>query len=302
MRKWVNWAAVWLSLMYSLDGQCQQYFYNDKYYDSEWLIEAGVGTGVINALTDLGGRKGKGAASIKDLTIKNSKAIAGFHLSLLHDYKLALSLHYTHGNISAQDSILNNEKDVSHSRYFRNLHFRSVIREASARFEWHFWRTFNELDNCSPYIITGIGYYQFRPQALYKQRWIDLQPLHTEGQGFPEYSDRKPYSLKQFNLPLGLGIQYELSALVNLRLELINRILFTDYLDDVSTNYIDPSLFSKYLGPDKAAEALVVADRRREIDPGFNGAVGDKRGNSSRNDSYFTIDLGIGLVLNRKRR
>jgi hypothetical protein len=42
------------------------------------------------------------------------------------------------------------------------------------------------------------------------------------------------YKLIQTNIPLGGGIKYEPSALLNLRLEGVYRILMTDYLDDVS--------------------------------------------------------------------
>jgi hypothetical protein len=71
-----------------------------------------------------------------------------------------------------------------------------------------------------------------------------------------EYPERKEYKLTQLNFPLGAGIKLECSALLNLRLEILHRITRTDYLDDVSTRYIDPSLFQKYLSPNKASNAL----------------------------------------------
>lgn len=302
MERIVRWANVLLLLALANSSFSQQYFYNEKYYDSDWLIEVGLSTGFMNAFTDLGGRKGKGAPFLKDLQLRNCKAFAGIQINALYNYQLGITIQYTHGSVSSQDSILKHKKGPEQSRYLRNLHFSTVVREMALGVEWHFLRTFNELDNFSPYLSVGVGYFHFRPRASDGSRWIDLQPLRTEGQGFAEYSDRSVYSLQQFNLPLGIGLQYEVSAILNFKLELISRILFTDYLDDVSTNYIDPSLYVKYLSPEKAALALALADRRREIDPGFIGRVGDKRGNPGKNDSYCTINLRMGLILNRKRR
>ncbi|MEI9957878.1 MAG: hypothetical protein WDM90_16620 [Ferruginibacter sp.] len=64
--------------------------------------------------------------------------------------------------------------------------------------------------------------------------------MHTEGQGFLEYPDKKIYSLHQIAIPVGAGLKYELSQMITLRAEYIYRILNTDYLDDVSTTYVNP--------------------------------------------------------------
>lgn len=65
-----------------------------------------------------------------------------------------------------------------------------------------------------------------------------------------------------------MGLRIELGSLFNARIEFLDRKLFTDYLDDVSTTYIDPALFYKYLNPSVAA----IADNwptggRRSIPP-----------------------------------
>lgn len=283
-------------------GVSQQYFYNDKYYDASWLIEAGVSAGAMNAFTDLGGRKGRGSYFIKDLNWRNTKSCFGIHAGTLYNYVIGFQIEYNRGRVSAQDSILKNQEGPSRLRYQRNLHFRSSIQELNSSIEWHFWRTFRDTERLSPYIIAGLGYFKFRPQALLKNQWVDLQPLHTEGQGFGEYGERANYALQQVNVPIGLGLQFEISALLNLKLELVNRFLFTDYLDDVSKNYIDPALFIKYLDPATARLATLLADRRQELDPFQIRSGGDKRGNPDRKDSYFSFALKTSLILNRKRR
>lgn len=140
----------------------------------------------------------------------------------------------------------------------------------------------------------GIGWFSFNPQANLNGVWIDLQPLHTEGQGFKEFPDRKPYKLSQANLLFGAAMKFELSPNINLRVEWIHRYLFTDYLDDASTKYINPDLFSKYLTPSLAAQALQLHKRTN-----FKTSI---RGDPKNTDSYFTVNFKLGLTLGRTRR
>jgi hypothetical protein len=149
--------------------------------------------------------------------------------------------------------------------------------------------------------VAGIGYFSFNPQAKLLNKWIDLQPLHTEGQGFAEYPNKKPYQLHQVCIPVGVGVKYELSSSLNLRAECVYRILSTDYLDDVSTTYADPNLFASYFSGTKLTNALLMNDRQYELDPTHITTAGDQRGNSKNNDAYFTFNIKIGLVLGREK-
>jgi hypothetical protein len=105
--------------------------------------------------------------------------------------------------------------------------------------------------------------------------------------------------LKQFNFPVGAGIKYELSPLVNVRAELIYRILTTDYLDDCSTTYIDPSYYALngFTGV-KLSNALSLNDRQINKVAGAGG----KRGSPTQNDGYFSFNIKIGLVLRERVR
>ena len=89
----------------------------------------------------------------------------------------------------------------------------------------------------------GAGIFSFNPQAKLNGQWYALQPLHLEGQGFKEYPDRSSYQLNQLNFIAGLGLRYELNSVFNARLELVHRILRTDYLDDVSNIMSIPIFF-----------------------------------------------------------
>jgi hypothetical protein len=155
----------------------------------------------------------------------------------------------------------------------------------------------------SPYVAAGMGVFSFNPQAKLGNNWIDLQPLSTEGQGFAEYPKREPYSLVQLNYSLGIGAKYELTKDINVRFEILDRILKTDYLDDLSERYIDPKLFPKYFSGIQLANALALNDRRSKTNPEYpiNPNGGQIRGNPKDKDAYFTCNLKLGITFGRER-
>lgn len=282
----------------------QDYFYNNRYYESDFLFEGGLLLGAINCLTDIGGRPGNGKKFLKDLNWQNTRMSGGIFANLSYRYVLGARLEFNMGNIMAYDSILKNDPSEARNRYRRNLHFKSHITELLLLAELHPLMLFPAKNkaNVSPYLVGGIGLFHFDPQACLNGEWVSLNTIHTEGQGFGEYPERKEYKLTQLNFPVGAGIQLECSALLNLRFEILHRITRTDYLDDVSTRYIDPALFQKYLSPYQASYAIQLHDRQKEIDPSATTIPNAIRGNNSRNDSYFTVQCKLSLVMGRERR
>jgi hypothetical protein len=299
-------AALVFSLAINQPLKAQYYYYNDKYYDHAVVIELGANFGVMNSLTDIGGRKGVGKKLIKDIVWKNAKPAFGFYAMAMYQNKLGLRLEGTFGEVKGYDSILKSVKTTTNGRYERNLSFKSKIADFQLGLEIHplMFRDFEEHDppRLSPYLVAGVGYFSFDPQANLNGQWYALQPLHTEGQGFAEYPDRKEYKLSQVNFAAGLGVKYELNSMFNARLEINHRFLMTDYLDDVSTNYIDPNVFYNHLPVNQAAIAQQLYNRKHEINPGDITNVGDQRGNPEDNDAYFTIQLKLGMTLGRQRR
>ena len=59
------------------NGQAQNYFYDNNHYDKPLLFEIGGSVGLMNCLTDIGGSKGLGKKSIKDINIKNNRYLPG---------------------------------------------------------------------------------------------------------------------------------------------------------------------------------------------------------------------------------
>jgi hypothetical protein len=68
-------------------------------------------------------------------------------------------------------------------------------------------------------------------------KWISLRPLSTEGEGLGA-PYKKKYSLIQPGIILGGGVKYRLTDKLDIGLEFGWRFTFTDYLDDVSGNYV----------------------------------------------------------------
>lgn len=297
-----------LFLIIATNVKSQSYFYNSQYYANPLIFEGGVSVGIMNSLTDVGGRAGRGKAGAKDLNMQVTTGCTGIYIGALYNSTIGLRLEGTIGKVQSHDSLLKDVKNTAIGRYNRNLSFRSPIREINLLLEFHpvdFFRNFDPdavSPLISPYVIGGVGYFHFNPQAKLKGKWIDLKPLHTEGEGFAEYPSSKEYSLNQVNFSYGIGVAYSIGDHLNLRLEYITRKLNTDYLDDLHGRYIDPAIFSKYLTGNDLTNALLL---NRRIRPGAKPeettqSPGSIRGNPSNNDSYFTGVFKIGYIFGRQ--
>jgi hypothetical protein len=271
-------------------------------------FDAGITVGPMGFLGDLGGNYGKGTGFVKDYNLKTTKLSYGIYATAYPAEWLGIRLALNFGGLNGSDANTNVKGGEEESRKNRNLDFRSNIQEAFIGGELY-PTVFLENDptdiqgRLRPYGIIGIGVFHFNPQGSYTDpnthttSWVNLRDLHTEGEGFPEYPDRKEYALTQLNIPMGIGVKYYFSNSVNISFEIIHRKTFTDYIDDVSTNFVDPSLFYKYL----PAATAKIADEMSNKSPlrGQPGAynVGDKRGNPNQNDAYFTAGFKLGIRL-----
>jgi hypothetical protein len=297
------------SVVFSQPLKAQKYYYyNNKYYDNPVVFEIGATVGIMNSLTDLGGKRGVGKKFIKDLRIKTIRPSYGVYLMAMYNNAIGVRLEGTFGQVVGYDSILKNVAVSTYGRYERNLSFKSKISEFQLGVEVHplFFKDYEDEEPppISPYVVVGASVYSFDPQAKLNGQWYSLQPLHTEGQGFVEYPDRKSYQLTQLNFIAGLGVKYEINSFLNARFEFVHRFLTTDYLDDASNmDYIDPTLFYSYLTPNQAAIAQQLYNRTNELNPSdLTFFENIQRGNPKDKDSYFTFQLKLGIMLGRQRR
>jgi len=249
-----------------------------------WTKELGISLGVMNCNTDIGGLP---------IDFQNFKFSGGVYFEASYLQKIGIRLDGTLGTVTATD-----KRAVNYDLKGRNLDFTSSVKEVSLLAEVHPLNLLSKQDNTpalSPYLIAGIGYFSFNPRTQLEGQWIYLQPLHTEGEGFTE-TGRPNYKLSGINFPVGGGLQYKLSEGLILRGEAVYRILRTDYLDDVSTTYIDPNLFDKYLSPEDATLAKRLADRSYDVVENGVRLPGSVRG-SHKKDAYYSINIKLAFVL-----
>ena len=211
-------AAILLLTVSVEKASAQYYFYDNNYYDSPVMFEVGASVGVMNCLTDLGGNKGIGKKFVKDLNLGKTQFAGSIYLSATYQYMFALRLEATFGQVTADDKVLKKVKASTFGRYDRNLNFKSKITDFMLGLEIHPLYIMNRNDEekepplLSPYLLAGVGFFSFKPQTTINGKTVDLQPLSTEGQGFAEYPDRKPYKLNQINIPIGIGVKYEFNV------------------------------------------------------------------------------------------
>ena len=122
----------------------------------------------------------------------------------------------------------------------RNLDFTSPLFEAGAVINFFlFGYCPEEGKRWSPYVFGGVNYFHFNPTTEYNGETVELQPLGTEGQGSSAFPERQPYSLHQVALPFGGGVKFALNDTWHVSIEVGMRKTFTDYIDDISTTYVD---------------------------------------------------------------
>ena len=77
------------------------------------------------------------------------------------------------------------------------------------------------------------------------------------------------------------------------------RKTFTDYIDDVSTTYINPALFDKYLTPANSVLAKQLYSRSlrpEKVKPDVEKA------NSKDKDNYVSVLFTLSFILNKSDR
>lgn len=199
---------------------------------------------------------------------------------------IALKFSIMGGRLTGDDA--NNTDEVFRRR---NLSFRAPITEFAFQGEFNLlpYLPGSKKRGVAPYIQAGIAFMHFRPQARINDRWINLQPLSTEGQGMQEYPGTRQYQLLQVTFPVGMGLRYALNKKANIGFDFAWRFTLTDYLDDVSGLYASPEVLLDRRGELSAALANRTAEYTGVPAVDF---VGTPRGNpDNKKDAYFIFGL-----------
>ena len=186
-------------------------------------------------------------------TFSQGHLSGGLGLSYSVTDHIAIRTAFTLGKISADDKF-------TKLKTVRNLNFTSSISEFQLGVQYYIFPL--EANRFSPYLFASAAVFQFNPYTNDTAGAKHfLQPLSTEGQGFVD--GKEIYKLTQFAIPIGGGIKFSLSESINVGVEIGFRKTFTDYLDDVSSVYVDKDLLEANRGP----KAVELAYRGGEIKP-----------------------------------
>ncbi|TDX00966.1 hypothetical protein [Dinghuibacter silviterrae] len=259
--------------------------------------EIGIDAGPSFFLGDLGGNFKVRKGFVADLNFPSTRYFVGVNGLIYPSPWLGLRGSLNFGELYGNDAYSSSSDD---GRKIRNLDFRTTIWEAFVGLEAYPLDLIFPDDDVlpiRPYFVAGVGVFHFNPQGTYRDpttgqtTWIDLRPLHTEGEGFgPGFP--KEYSLWQPNVPLGVGARMDLSDKVSLGGELLYRVVFTGYIDDVHNKYIDPSLFYQHMPAAEAAIAAAMANKSTEPWNWFT-----TRGDPNRTNAYFSLVLSLRVQL-----
>lgn len=249
-------------------------------YGDRAAAEIGVGVGVAHYFGDLN-------ATTK--LNRPGQSATLFYRKNLGQY-IAARASLTYAQLGFADS-LNVQNEVMQRR---NLGFTSSVWEVSLQGDFNFFRFLPGDPGASftPYITLGVGVFGYNPYTEWQgQRYYFRElPIGTEGQNSTLYPDRKMYAPAALSIPFGGGIKYALyGGRMNISFEILHRFTNTDYLDDVSSTYVDPAAFPK--PPGGISISQVLSDRSGELGITPIGLPGRERGNGSRQKDQFVTAL-----------
>lgn len=304
----------------------KSHFSKEKIYNS-----LGFSLNALNYYGDL-------SPAPKRLSTDLSFTRPGIGVSFTHRFgpRYQITANFMYGNLRGSDSDSADPEDSQNGvyRYQRNLSFRNRIKELSVVGQLDLFEnqaTYISRVKWTPFVYAGLAVFHHNPQAQLPElgvdglplqragQWVDLQPLGTEGQ-HSNLDDGdvnhgiKPYKRIQLAIPIGLGLRFRINEVMDFSAEFGFRYTFTDYLDDVSQNYVDLGVFGT---SEAAREAQALSYRGNEIGaPNFSytGRDGNTynvisgygaeykdnlRGNKDNRDIYMVTTFKVTYILGK---
>ncbi len=286
----------------------------------------------LNALNYYGDLSPKSNVFSTDISL--TRPAIGISFSHRFGPRYTLTGGFMYGTLKGSDikSADETDKENGQYRYKRNLSFRNRIKELSLVASFDLFEnqsTYISRVKWTPYIYLGVAGFIHNPQAQIPQfaidgvtelpgagNWINLREYGTEGQKadlLPTDSNYgiKEYKLLQVAIPGGIGARFRINEVLDFSVEIGFRYTFTDYLDDVSKNYVDLGVFNG----DKVAEALsyrsnevtapteVYVGRNNQsynIVPGYGSEyIDNKRGERTDRDIYMVTTFRLTYIIGK---
>lgn len=301
----------------------------NKFGSNLQYVAVGFSLNAMNYFGDLSPMKGRVSTDIS-LT----RPGFGFFIARRVAPRVAMQGEFIHGVLKGSDSESAKKSDLSNGiyRYYRNLAFRNRVNEFSVQAAVDLYKNqsfYTDRVSFTPYVCFGIAVFHHNPQARVPERdmngkpfpnageWVSLREFGTEGQ-FAKLKNtdanygNKVYSRWQPGIPFGIGARVRLSSQLDLSADFSMRCLFTDYLDDVSKNYVDLGVFgTNELGRSlsyRTNEVVVptqpyvseIDGRAYAVVPGYGREHRDNmRGNRHDNDFYTSFTIRAAYIVEK---
>jgi hypothetical protein len=208
---------------------------------------------------------------------------AGFKLALTPG--VAIKTNLTYARVSGNDKLTSNPE-----RNQRNLNFFSPIINGTFMLE------LSPGESKRFYVFAGVGMFYYEPKTRIGSTKYRLRDYGTEGQYF--IPGKEPYRPTALIFPFGVGYKIKDGGPggASISIEYVMNKSTTDYIDDVSTNYVDKSLLANRNGP----VAVQLMDRSVSSIPGFSepGAI---RGDPRDLDNFSFLQLVYSAPLAKGR-
>ncbi|MBC7885449.1 MAG: outer membrane beta-barrel protein [Saprospiraceae bacterium] len=254
--------------------------------NSAQYTEVGVGLGFSTYWGDLNGQ------SFSKNVIKNSGLAIQLSARKIIKKYIGVKGSFSYGSMKGDDA--NSSRDW---QKLRNLNFKSSIMELALTGEFYLFGYDTEPGSSvfSPYLTAGIAAFRFDPKTIYQGNEVRLQPLGTEGQGMTGFKNK--YSLYSFSIPFGAGAKFLISDKVNVSIDVIIRRAFTDYLDDVSSKYVNYDDLNAGNGTLAANLGNRMNEYLGQSEP-VQLQTGTQRGGAIVNDYYIMSFVSMNIMLN----
>ncbi len=259
------------------------------------------GLGATNFLGDLGGANRFGTHGFKDLEWVFTRPATSISLRLPLSQYFSLKNNLCWGMVRGDD-----QQTYEIFRHNRNLNFRSAIWELSTQFEIHFVR--GQLGHVFKiagvrgmkrkqshfYLFGGAGLFYFNPKGEWNGKWYALAPLHTEGVSYSRISGM---------VSVGGGVHFAISSSMDVGFEFGIRQTFTDYIDDVSTVYPNPSIFNgNAIAVHFSNPALSTPMPPTLHGLGCQTCAGMQRGDPAHKDAYMFGMFNLGYKVGGRKQ
>jgi hypothetical protein len=296
----------------------KQGFSKDKKYNA-----VGISVNALNYYGDIAPRPQRVSTDI-------SFTRPGLGLNFMHRFgpRYSLQGQFMYGVLKGSDAKTASPTDENAQyRYKRNLSFRNQIMELSVVGVFDLFKneaTYISRVKWTPYAYLGVAGFINNPKAQAPStdlngaplaeagKWVKLRPLGTEGQ----YSTLdptdvnygiKPYKVVQFAIPFGAGARFRLNEVMDLWADIGFRYTFTDYIDDVSKNYVGLEKLKSPLAQAMSYRTNEVAGQPLNplttpsgivVESGYGSEYKDNlRGSKNDRDIYMVTSVRLTYIL-----